>query len=214
MSTTLSRKDGGFPVVDADWYAFCQALYKGIEGEDWEEMYDSYKAMSKASGVNKPQEAQKAKALWAMKAAKDRKEEFCDRAHKDNILGRNTTRLELWEEHFKDPIVALDRALKCVEDWYQSWLQAFVEARQQWHVIGWCRIRCYRCGTRSCGLFWMLGLCAQPPRTGMSQEIRAVWRALLRLGPSIRPHGELVLLLMKKKPTWGWFSGPRVEGRK
>ena len=23
-------------LVDADWYAFCQALYKGIEGEDWE----------------------------------------------------------------------------------------------------------------------------------------------------------------------------------
>ena len=24
-------------LVDADWYAFCQALYKGIEGKDWEE---------------------------------------------------------------------------------------------------------------------------------------------------------------------------------
>ena len=33
----------------------------GIEGEDWEEMYDSYNAMSKALGVQKPQEAQKAK---------------------------------------------------------------------------------------------------------------------------------------------------------
>ena len=29
------------PLVDADWCAFCQALYKGIEGEDWEEMLDS-----------------------------------------------------------------------------------------------------------------------------------------------------------------------------
>ena len=26
----------GPPLVDADWYAFCQALYKGIEGDDWE----------------------------------------------------------------------------------------------------------------------------------------------------------------------------------
>ena len=25
-------------------------------------------------------------------------------------------RLELWEEHLKDPIVALDKALKCAED--------------------------------------------------------------------------------------------------
>ena len=40
-------------LVDTDWYAFCQALYKGIEGEDWEEMYDSYKAMGKALGVKK-----------------------------------------------------------------------------------------------------------------------------------------------------------------
>ena len=23
------------PLVDYDWYGFCQALYRGIEGEDW-----------------------------------------------------------------------------------------------------------------------------------------------------------------------------------
>ena len=106
------------PPVDADWYAFCQALYKGIEGEDWEEMYDSNKVMSRAVGVKKPQEAQKAKAMWAMRAAKDRTEEFYDSAREDNILRRNKSRLELWEEHLKDPIVALDEALKCVESQY------------------------------------------------------------------------------------------------
>ena len=47
------------PLVDADGYAFCQALYKGIEGEDREEMFESYKEMSGAVGVRKPQEAQK-----------------------------------------------------------------------------------------------------------------------------------------------------------
>ena len=118
MSNTLSRKDGGPPLVDADWYAFCQALYKGIEGEDWEEMYDSYKVMSRAVDVKKPQEAQKAKALWAMRAAKDRKDEFYDPAREEDISRRNQTRLELWEEHLKDPIVALDKSLKCVEDQY------------------------------------------------------------------------------------------------
>ena len=110
MSTTLSRKDEA-SLVDADWYAFCQALYKGIEGNDWEDMCDSYKVMSKAMGVKK-------KTLWTMQAAKDRREEFYDPARKDNILGRNKTRLELWEEHLKDPLVALDKALKCVEDQY------------------------------------------------------------------------------------------------
>ena len=37
------------PLVDADWYAFCQALYKGIEGEDREEMFESlYKEKTRA----------------------------------------------------------------------------------------------------------------------------------------------------------------------
>ena len=39
------------PLVDYDWYAFCQALYQVTEGEDREEMYGSFKAMSKALGV-------------------------------------------------------------------------------------------------------------------------------------------------------------------
>ena len=36
---------------------------KASEGEDWEEMYESLKEMSRAVGAKKPQEAQKAKAL-------------------------------------------------------------------------------------------------------------------------------------------------------
>ena len=41
---------------------------------------------------------------------------FYDPERKDTMLGRNKTRLELWEEHLKDPIVALDKALKCMEN--------------------------------------------------------------------------------------------------
>ena len=74
--------------------------------------------MSRAVGVKKPQEAQKATALWKMKAAKDAGEECYDPTREDNILGRNRTRLALWEEHLKDPIVALAKALKCVENSY------------------------------------------------------------------------------------------------
>ena len=50
------------------------------------------------------------KALRALKAADDREEQHYDPARKDNILGRKMTRLELWEEHLKDPIIALDKA--------------------------------------------------------------------------------------------------------
>ena len=94
----------GPPLVDADWFAFFQALYKGIEGEDWEDMYDSYKEMSKAVSVRQPQEAQKAKALWALKAAKDREEEFSIRLAKrtfreeterDWSCGKNISRIRL-----------------------------------------------------------------------------------------------------------------------
>ena len=59
----IERGKWGPPMVDADWYAFCQALYKGIGGKDWEEMYDFYKVMSKAVGVRKPLEAQKGKSF-------------------------------------------------------------------------------------------------------------------------------------------------------
>ena len=103
-------------LVDADWHAFSEALYKGIEGEHWEEMCFSYKEMRRAVGVKEPQEAQKAKAFWKMKTAKDAGEEYFDPTREDNIKGRNETRLALWEEHLKDPIVALDNALKCVEN--------------------------------------------------------------------------------------------------
>ena len=68
------------------------------------------------------------------------------------------------------------------------------------------------------GLFWMLGtvcVCAQPPRDGMSQgdtglmassssllkKEPMVLRELVRFGPSIRPHGELLFFLMQKKPA-------------
>ena len=53
-----------------------------------EEMYESHKEMSGAVGVRKPQEAHKAKALWAMMAARDRGDDFYDPARKDNILVR------------------------------------------------------------------------------------------------------------------------------
>ena len=65
----IEQERWGPPLADADWYAFCQALCKGIEGGDWEDMYESYKEKSRAVGAKKPQGAQKANALWKMKAA-------------------------------------------------------------------------------------------------------------------------------------------------
>ena len=76
--------------------------------------------MSKAAGTKKASESPTAKTLWAMKAAKDREEEFYDPDRKYDILGRKQTRLELWEGHHEDTSVALDKALKCLENPYQG----------------------------------------------------------------------------------------------
>ena len=43
----------------------------------WEEMYDSYKAMSKALGVKKPQEAQKVRGRSVLKVSAQALEERC-----------------------------------------------------------------------------------------------------------------------------------------
>ena len=56
-------------------------------------MYDSYKAMSKASGAKKPQEARKARVLWKMKAAKEAGEEYYDPTREDNILGKKQDKI-------------------------------------------------------------------------------------------------------------------------
>ena len=34
----IAQERWGPPFVDADWHAFCQANYKGIEGKDWEDL--------------------------------------------------------------------------------------------------------------------------------------------------------------------------------
>ena len=49
--------------------------------------------MSKAAGAKMPSESQKAKALWATKAAKDRGEEFYDIQH---------TKITFWEGNRHD----------------------------------------------------------------------------------------------------------------
>ena len=44
----------GPPLVDADWHAFCHAMYQGIEGSEREELYFHYREMSKAARARKP----------------------------------------------------------------------------------------------------------------------------------------------------------------
>ena len=35
--------------MDEDWHAVCQAIFYGIEGQEWEHMYHKYVEIGKAS---------------------------------------------------------------------------------------------------------------------------------------------------------------------
>ena len=102
----IAKERWGLLLVDADCLAFCQAFL---------ELNDAQKEMSRAVGVKKPQEAQKAKALWKMKAAKDAGEETTIQRVKTTSWEKQY-KISTLEEHLKDPIVALDKTLKCVEN--------------------------------------------------------------------------------------------------
>ena len=79
-----------------------------------------YRELSQATGAIKPSESQKSESPLNNERGQAQGEEYYDPARKDNILRRNKTRLELCEEHLKDPIIVLDKALKCLENPYSG----------------------------------------------------------------------------------------------
>ena len=72
----IEENKWGPPLVNAAWHAVCQAIFKGIEEKEREEL---------SAGARKLSESQKAKAIWAKKAAKDRGEEYYDPVRKEDI---------------------------------------------------------------------------------------------------------------------------------
>ena len=93
MSTTLRRTGGDRPWLTLIDMPFAKQSTKEVKAANG--LYEHYKDKSKAAGERKPNESQKSKALWKMKAARDNGEDFYDPERKDNIWGRNRTRLEL-----------------------------------------------------------------------------------------------------------------------
>ena len=91
------------PLVDADWYAFCQALYKGIEGEDWEDMYDSHKVMSRC-GSEEAAGGSEGKSLMGRKSSQRQKRKslmirlaertFWEDIKRDCICGNSTSKIQ------------------------------------------------------------------------------------------------------------------------
>ena len=109
-------KLGRPPLVDADWHAFFQAIFQGVEGPEWEATCHHYKDLHQAVKCKKPGENTKAKVLWTMNEAKDRGQDHCDPGHQKELQTRDQFRLNLWAIiHLKSPTTALAKALECLE---------------------------------------------------------------------------------------------------
>ena len=101
----------GPPLVDADWHAFCQAIYKGIEGEEWEELCCHYRELSQATGAQSRVRVKKAKAFWAMKRLGIGVRNFMIQLAEKISWAETQNPPGSVEEHLKDPNVALSKAL-------------------------------------------------------------------------------------------------------
>ena len=99
------------PQVDSDWHAFCQAIFQGIEGSEWEAMYYQYKDVHQAVKSNKSNDNKKANVLWDMEEAKDRGTNNCDTNPKKKKT-RAQIRLNMWAIHLKSPTAALAKAFE------------------------------------------------------------------------------------------------------
>ena len=91
MSTTLKKKVGVLPWLITTGMPSVRRCTKGIEGEDWGDVYEAYKEMSRAVEVKKPQETQKAKAL-----AKEAGEVYYDPTREDIRKGRSRHKISIF----------------------------------------------------------------------------------------------------------------------
>ena len=74
--------------------------------------------MRKAAGVRKPNESKRSEGRLEDEGGKRRGSGFFMTQSARTTFWEEKKRLELSEEHLKDPIVALDKALKCLEKPY------------------------------------------------------------------------------------------------
>ena len=105
---------------------------------------------------------------------------FYDPARKEENLGRTRTRLELREEHFKEPMGAVAKVMECLENPFQGWYLVHSLSLPSVVVAVACSIvgakilqRCGKGSTgKASGLTWthgMLWRCAQYLAPGMYQ---------------------------------------------
>ena len=91
---------------------------------------------------------------------------------KDNILGRNQTRLELWEGHLKDPIVPLDKAVSRLPIGSRPFVDSVLSGLRPSGLRHGAKDLERAVVGKGVALFWIRGtacVCAQRPRIGTFQ---------------------------------------------
>ena len=97
------------PLVDANWQ----------EGEDWEELCCHYREMSKATGARKSQvKIKKEKPFGQRRQPRIEVRYTVNQLVKKHFWKNTDTPEVVGREHLKDPIIAFDEALKCLEKPY------------------------------------------------------------------------------------------------
>ena len=146
-------------LVDAGWYAFYQALCQGIEGEDGEEVYESYKEMSGAVEVE-------SKSPLVNEGSQRRRGRH-QRKKRDKIstLGRAPQRFNCCAG--QSTKVCGRSALRPMLARGSCGIEVAMTCGRG------VRVWSCRCGKRSLGIFWLHGtVCvhAQPLHSGASQR--------------------------------------------
>ena len=61
----------GPSLVDEDWLAICQAIFRCVEGAEWKNQYYKFVEMNKEVNVSRPSGSSRAKTWWKTRDAKE-----------------------------------------------------------------------------------------------------------------------------------------------
>ena len=138
----------------------------------------------------------KGKGSMAMKAARNREEQFYDPTHQKHIQGRPQTRLGLWEERLKRPVAALAKAPECLEAAYECYFLGVSRVALLWRAFS-------TKGGRCC---WCKRVWEEPCWEGMWRSSRSVGPASVwNVNKKYGPYDELFFFEKKKNR---WLSRP------
>ena len=139
-----------------------------------------------------------------MNAARDRSVEFYDPARSDDIQGRTKTR----EEHVKDPVAALAKALECLENPNQGgtvcrcqllssqWLFSTADAKmlqKMWEGLYWEGVWLFLDPWECCGFAHNV------LRVECSWVVWATWRVLIKKEPFADTEAVFSSLFMRRR---------------